>query len=252
MILILVLLVFSALISFASAKGEVESMMQQGNDYYQNKQYGKAIESYTKLIDEGYSGTSLFYNLGNSYYREGKIGYAVLYYQKALKLSPGDGDVQHNLAIANTKTVDKINTMPQFFLFQWWESLLAFFPLSGWTYLAYVFYIFLLLSIGIYFFVKNSKLQKYLFFSGSGSLLLLIITSVLLVVNLNRQLNIKNGVVVSSIVNVKVSPDATSNDAFIVHEGLKVREEDSVDNWIKIRLNDGKEGWMPKQDIRTI
>ncbi len=252
MILILVLLVFSAIISFASAKGEVESMMQQGNDYYQNKQYGKAIESYTKLIDEGYSGTSLFYNLGNSYYREGKIGYAVLYYQKALKLSPGDGDVQHNLAIANTKTVDKINTMPQFFLFQWWESLLAFFPLSGWTYLAYVFYIFLLLSIGIYFFVKNSKLQKYLFFSGSGSLLLLIITSVLLVVNLNRQLNIKNGVVVSSIVNVKVSPDATSNDAFIVHEGLKVREEDSVDNWIKIRLNDGKEGWMPKQDIRTI
>ena len=70
--------------------------------------------------------------------------------------------------------------------------------------------------------------------------------------NLNRQLNIKNGVIISSIVNVKVSPDATSNDAFIIHEGLTVREEDSVDNWIKIRLDDGKEGWMPKEDIRTI
>ena len=227
-------------------------MMQQGNDYYQNKQYERAVESYSKLVDEGYSGTSLFYNLGNAYYREGKIGYAILYYRKALKLSPGDDDVQHNLAIANLKTVDKIDTLPQFFLFQWWESLLAVFSLSGWTYLAYAFYIMLLLSIGLYFFVKNGKLQKYLFFSGSGSLLLLIITSVLLVVNLNRQLNIKNGVIISSIVNVKVSPDATSNDAFIIHEGLTVREEDSVDNWIKIRLDDGKEGWMPKEDIRTI
>ena len=252
MILMSTLLMLVIFTSYAEASGEIERMMQQGNDYYQNKQYEKAIDSYNKLVDEGYSGTSLFYNLGNAYYREGKIGYAILYYQKALKLSPGDDDVQHNLAIANLKTVDKIDTLPQFFLFQWWENLLAVFSLSGWTYLAYAFYILLLLSIGLYFFVKNSKLQKYLFFSGSGSLLLLIITSVLLVVNLNRQLNIKNGVIVSSIVNVKVSPDATSNDAFIVHEGLTVREEDSVDNWIKIRLDDGKEGWMPKGDIRTI
>ena len=154
--------------SFANAESEVDRMMQQGNDYYQNKQYERAVESYSKLVDEGYSGTSLFYNLGNAYYREGKIGYAILYYRKALKLSPGDDDVQHNLAIANLKTVDKIDTLPQFFLFQWWESLLAVFSLSGWTYLAYAFYIMLLLSIGLYFFVKNGKLQKYLFFSGSG------------------------------------------------------------------------------------
>ena len=96
-------------IAFAS---ESDDLMKQGNQFYQDRQYEKAIDTYQKIITMGYVGTSLYYNLGNSYYRDGKIGYAILYYEKALELSPGDDDVIHNLAIANLKTVDKIDTLP--------------------------------------------------------------------------------------------------------------------------------------------
>ncbi len=240
------------LVSGFSFASEQEDLMKQGNQFYQDKQYENAIGSYQKVINLGFEGTSLYYNLGNSYYRDGKIGLSILYYEKALRLSPGDDDVIHNLTIANAKTVDKIDTLPKFFLFQWWESLLALFSLSGWTNIVYMFYLLLLTSIGLYFFAKKSSIQRYSFFSGLISALFLIISSVFLIINLNRVLNIKNGIVIGPSASVKLSPDPSSNDAFIIHEGLKVMELDNVENWVKIRLQDGKEGWVQKNEIGTI
>ena len=237
--------------SFSFAQNE-EKIFQQGNEYFQQRQYEQAIESYRKLINSGYEGTALFYNLGNAYYREGKIGYAILYYEKALKLSPGDEDIKHNLAIANLKTIDKLESLPKFFLFEWWEGLLALFTASGWTIISYIFYLLLILSIAFYFYVRNTFQQKVVLISGFAGFILLILSSTLLVIKLNKELNIKNGVVVENTVNVKLSPDSGSNDAFIIHEGLKVKLEDKVDKWIKIRLEDGKVGWIQESNTKVI
>jgi len=236
---------------FASVT-EAESLMKQGNLFYQDKQYEKAIDAYQKVITLGYEGTSLYYNLGNAFYRDGKLGYAILYYNKAHRLSPDDGDVIHNLAIANAKTIDKIDTMPQFFLFQWWENLLTLFSVPGWTRIVYIFYVLLLASIGSYFFVRRLNLQRYSFFAGLASALILIVVGTLWIVNVNRQMNVKEAVIVDPTVAVKLSPDSTSNDAFIIHEGLKVRETNSVGDWIEIRLQDGKEGWIRQIDAGAI
>ena len=240
------------LIQGLALASEANDLMKQGNQFYQDKEYDKAVDAYQHIIDLGYSGTSLFYNLGNSYYREGKIGSAILYYEKALELSPGDDDVIHNLAIANTKTVDKIDTLPKFFLFQWWENLLALLPIEGWTYAVYLFYLLLLCSVGLYFFSRGSTIQRYSVFAGLISTLFLMITATLWIVSVNRELATKSGVILDPAAAVKLAPDSTSNDAFVIHEGLKVRELDHVDNWIKIRLQDGKEGWVTKDELGTI
>jgi len=237
--------------SFSFAQNE-EEIFQQGNEYFQKKQYDNAIESYRKLVNSGYEGTALYYNLGNAYYREGKIGYAILYYEKALKLSPGDEDIKHNLALANLKTIDKLESFPKFFLFEWWEGLLALFSASGWTIVTYIFYILLILSVAFYFYSRNHYQQKAVVISGLSGFILLVLSCTLLVIKFNKELNIKSGVVVENTVNVKLSPDAGSNDAFIIHEGLKVRLEDEVDNWIKIRLEDGKVGWIQESDAKII
>ncbi len=249
-IFFLVLFLFA--FNTAAFGSQAEDLMKQGNNFYQQKKYEQAIETYRKIIKMGYQGVPLYYNLGNAYYREGKIGYAILYYEKAHRLAPGDNDVNHNLAIANTKTIDKINTLPAFFLFQWWESLLAVFSLTGWTWLAYAFYILLLASIGFYFFAKKSGLQRFSFMAGITSLILLIITASLLIINLNRTLHVKHAIIVEPTATVKLSPDPSGNDAFIIHEGLKVIEENHVDNWVEIKLQDGKVGWLPDKDLRTI
>jgi len=247
--LILLFFCIGVSVSFASAE---EDLMARGNQYYQSGNFEKAADIYQKVADAGYESPALYFNLGNAYYRLGKTGYSILYYEKAAKLAPSDEDISHNLAIVNNKIVDKLDILPTFFLFKWWESILVTFTISGWSYLAYFFYIIVLISIGLYFFAKSQFMQKYAVYSTAGFLILLIITSGLLSVRMNRELNVKNGIIIEQAVNVKSSPDDKSNDAFIIHEGIKVRMEDKVNDWVRIRLRDGKVGWLQEKDLGII
>lgn len=229
-----------------------EEMMQKGNTYYREGAYDKAIEEYKILVDEGFVGTSLFYNLGNSNYRIGKIGYAILYYEKALELSPSDEDVKHNLEFARLSTVDRIQPLPRFFLFDWWEALLGLFSINSWAYVVYVLYLLVILMAGAYSFSKTIKQQKIFFFSGIAGVFLLVFSISLLVIKINREATLKSGIIVEPAVTVKFSPDPQSTDAFVIHEGLKVNLEDQLDKWVKIRLADGKVGWVEQSYVEQI
>jgi tetratricopeptide (TPR) repeat protein len=231
---------------------ELEGVFQKGNEHYLKGEYQESIKIYESIAEKGYQGKSLYYNLGNAYFRIGKIGLAILYYEKAKKLSPSDEDINYNLAFANSKIADKIETLPRFFLFDWWENSLALFSITGWTYTAYIFYLFILGAVGYYYFAGSLKGQRIAFYTGIISAFFLVLTIVLLVVNLNRELNYKYGIVVDPVVVVKFSPDQNSKDAFVVHEGLKVQAEDNVNDWVKIKLIDGKVGWLKNKDLKII
>ncbi len=245
------LLLFLLLVPAVLA-AQPQTFMERGNDYYQKQQYDKAVQAYNKVLNEGYESAELYYNLGNSYYRKGNLGYAILNYEKALKLSPGDEDIRHNLALANSRTIDRINTLPGFFIFQWWESFLALLPFSGWVYLSYIFYLLLIGLIIFYFFTRHANYQRLAFFSGIAVLFLFAASLAISVIKYNREFNIKNGVVVQQSATAKLSPDPDSKDAFVIHEGLKVKIEDKVDNYYRIKLQDGKLGWLPQDDLRMI
>lgn len=241
------------LITFTPVRAlQVNTVMEKGNNFYRNGVYDNAIEEYKKLVDEDYLGTSLFYNLGNTYYRIGKIGYAILYYEKAIKLSPSDADVKHNLDFAHFSTIDRIQPLPKFFLFDWWEALLTSFSVNGWAYIVFIFYLLILLLIAAYFFAKLISQQKFIFLSGIVIVFLFTLSVSLLVVKINREATLKSGVIVVQVVTVKSSPDPQSTDSFVIHEGLKVNLEDKLDNWVKIRLADGKVGWIENNVVERI
>ena len=246
------ILIFLFLFVEIVSAGELENLFQKGNEHYLKGEYQETIRIFQSIVEKGYQGKSLYYNLGNAYFRIGKIGLAILYYEKAKKISPSDEDVNYNLAFANSKIADKIETLPKFFIFVWWENALALFSISGWTYAAYLFYLFILGAVGYYYFAGSLKGQRIAFYTGIISTFFLVLTIVLLAVNLNRELNYKFGIVVDPVVVVKFSPDQNSKDAFIVHEGLKVQAEDNVNAWIKIKLIDGKVGWLKNNYLKII
>ena len=248
----LFLTLFLILASLTAFANNVNESMQQATKYYRNGEFDNAIKMLEELREKGYEGASLYYNLANSNYRIGKIGYAILNYERALIISPTDEDVKHNLAFANLSTIDRIQPLPAFFLFEWWEALLASLSVNGWTYAAFFFYILLLILIVIYFFVKTIFQQKLILFSGLGILVILASTVSLLIIKINREQTLISGVVIEQSVTVKTSPDEKSTDAFVIHEGLKVNLEYKLDEWVKIRLADGKVGWIESDDIEII
>ncbi len=234
------------------AKADSNSIMQTANEYYKNNRYQLAIEEYNKLLLDGFEGISLYYNLGNAHYRLGKVGYAILYYEKALKLSPNDEDVKHNLALAKLNLKDKVDTLPPFFIFNLWEGILAAFSVTGWTIIVYVIFILVLMVFVVYFFSRSVTEQRISFFTGIGLTVILLLTVALLIVKMNKEFNTKDGIIIETSVIVKSSPDYSSKDSFQIHEGLKVRIEDNVDDWVKIRLDDGKIGWITEKSLGII
>lgn len=245
--------IFYLLIFLSSlTKANSNSIMQTANEYYKNNRYQLAIEEYNKLLLDGFEGTSLYYNLGNAHYRLGKVGYAILYYEKALKLSPNDEDVKHNLALAKLNLKDKVDTLPPFFIFNLWEGILAAFSVTGWTIIVYIIFILVLIVFVVYFFSRSVTEQRISFFTGIGLTVILLLTISLLIVKMNKEFNTKDGVIIETSVIVKSSPDYSSKDSFQIHEGLKVRIEDNVDDWVKIRLDDGKIGWITEKSLGII
>jgi SH3-like domain-containing protein len=51
---------------------------------------------------------------------------------------------------------------------------------------------------------------------------------------------------------VKNAPTMNSDKIFTLHEGTKVLVLDTVDNWKKIRIADGKIGWISTEEIKII
>lgn len=238
----LVIFIISSNLSAQSA----DDIMNEANKFYQEQNFNAAIESYSKIIAQGYESSSLFFNLGNAYFKSGNLGRAILFYEKGLKLSPGDDDILFNLRIANLRTVDKITELPKLFIVEWWERLITSLYTSGWAFVTTVVFWIFLASIGLFIFAKKIRVQKFSLMAGSLSLAVLIISVVILISRYNHEAVTNYGILTEQIYSVKGAPDFRSNDIFVIHEGIKFSVEDQVNEWYKIRLVDGKIGWIPK------
>ncbi|MCP5064100.1 MAG: tetratricopeptide repeat protein [Ignavibacteriae bacterium] len=249
-----ILLLATILFSFTSSilSQNIEEIMQSGNLAFQNKKYSEAITQYESIIKQGYVSSELFYNLGNAYFKSNSLGKAILYYEKSLKLSPLSEDAKYNLKIANSRTVDKIKVIPKLFIFEWWDIILTSFTSTGWQIIVIIFYVFLLLSIGVYFLIKNIQLQRIAFIFGLFNIAAFIFAVILFSSHLSRTSSSNYGILQSSVISAKISPDERSNDAFVIHEGSKILIEDKVNNWVKIKLADGKVGWLPDSSFESI
>jgi len=229
-----------------------EELIVYGNKLYQEGKYEDAIDSYQQIISQGFESSSLYYNLGNAHFRTGKLGSAILFYEKGLKLAPGDEDISYNLRIANARTIDQITQLPKIFIIEWWEILITSLSLSLWAVITLVIYLVFLTSIGLYFLSRRISIQKISFLVSSIFLALLIISSVILFSRYNYEATTNYGILLETSYSVKTSPDVKGTDAFVIHEGIKFVIEDKVNDWYKIRLVDGKVGWIPKNSIGQI
>ena len=94
----------------------------EGDSAYMRNDYISAIQIYEALLGKG-EAADVYYNLGNSYYKAGDIAKAILNYERALLLQPGNSDIRANLEIARSKTIDKVEAVPEIFFVSWINSL---------------------------------------------------------------------------------------------------------------------------------
>ena len=246
---------FFCLVTFVAVHllaDEATQNFNEANQLYLQGKYPEAAAQYEKIIQSGYESGELYYNLGNAYYKSGKIQNAILEYERAKELLPRDEDLQFNLQLANLQVVDKIDIVPKIFVYRWIDFMLTLFSLvdDGMDRVCV-----LPADAGrvcVFLFARTYTEKRLSMFSGLVFSAALVLTMVGYGVQSYAEANTEFAIVMTDAANIKSAPDSKGNDLFVLHKGLKVQVLDSVNHWRKIRLADGKVGWIPEEDCESI
>ncbi|HNR20867.1 MAG TPA: tetratricopeptide repeat protein [Bacteroidia bacterium] len=229
-----------------------DNLFDTANKLYMSQQYESAAKTYEDIIKLGNSSAEVFYNLGNSYFKTGDFTKAILNYERAKKLKPSDEDILFNIAIANQKTIDKIEPAPKVFYQRWWDGYVAS-STAGTRSLVGVALIWLAAFVGaIYIFARSYSLKKLTFF-GTFIFLFAGLFFVAVASNQNNySQNHKEAIIIPDNVYVKSSPDDKSTNLFMLHTGTKIELKDELQGWKKIKIPNGNEGWLKDQSLEVI
>lgn len=252
-IFFIILSIFTLNITFGNISSDsIQIMINAGNEAYQQNRFEDAIGFYKSVTDENYESAELFYNLGNSYYKSKNNAEAMLWYERALRLSPSNEDIKHNIAFVNQKLTDKIEILPEIFIVKWWKSICSLNSGKGWAIWSILFVTLLMLCLVLILMTRIPWLRNLAFIS----LIFATIFAVFSILFAQRQTYYyqkhPEAIVMRSVINAKSTPTDNGTDLFVIHEGLKVKVTDKVSEWIEIQLPNGEKGWVLQEEVEII
>ena len=236
-----------------SLKSEsVQSLKQKADEAYSKGKYQEAIVNYEAALKKGKS-ADLYYNLGNAYYRTDNVTRAVINYERAHLLAPGDKDINHNLEVARSKTIDNIQPGEKIFFKVWFEDIKTSMGIDTWATLSLISLVVALILFLVYLFVKQMTVRKVAFYLSLVLVVFFIFGNVFASQLKDFATNSSAAIIVSPTVTAKKTPTDQAADVCVLHEGTRVEITDkALKGWYEIRLVDGREGWITDKDVEVI
>jgi len=229
-----------------------DALFKKANNLYNAENYEQAIATYNQLLTTKMHSSEVYFNLANAHYKLHHLAESIYYYEKALQLNPNNEAARINLTFANNQKIDKIDTIPTTGFSKMMETFINIFHFDVWAKIAIAFsFVFVFTVIGYLYSVYTAK--KRLYFSVAIISLLLSLLS--LIFAFQQEKIVKNtvyAIVFAEQTQVKVDPKLSSEQAFVLHEGTKVKVLESFENWTKIKLTNGSEGWIIAKDIKRL
>ncbi len=243
------LILFGLLMTFTLHASDAE-VFAKANSLYKEQQFDEALKLYTELRMSYPRSATINFNIGNVYFKKGELAMAIASYERAKRLKPTDEDIQHNLLFAKARTIDKIEKQNHSLASLFFNQANSFSSSYGWTWASIISC--WLASAGLLLFLFSSRFTKLGFYTG----IVLGLTSIVFLLIGKKIFSIENRcdsvVIAVEKVFIKSAPDNSASDLFMLHEGTEVLMLDHVDGFAKIRLDDGKTGWVLQQDVLAI
>lgn len=249
---ILLLLFIGSILATASGAQTLEQSWDTANTMYINGDYNGAIHQYDSILQTGNASHKLYYNLGNAYFKDGKIGKAILYYNKALKIHPSDSDTQHNLTVVSSYVKDKIESVPEFFVKTWFRGLRECLSSNGWAIVSIAMLFVALSLVLLYLLSQRLGVRKIGFYGALAALIICGYAMSAASIERREMVAPTEAIIMSSAVPVKSSPNKASTDIFVLHEGTKVKVVSSLQEWCEISIADGNKGWILASSLEMI
>lgn len=235
-----------------SSETSADLLWDRANTAYINGDYHTAIAIYERILSRGMTSVKIYYNLANAYFKEGQIGKAILNYRRALRLAPGNDDIRYNLSVAEARTKDNIEQIPEFFLTAWLRSVRHTMSCTAWSVLSLAALVCALALFLVYLLAPRLSLRKTGFYGTLAAVALFMLTTWFALGERREMLDDTQAVVMSASTAVKSSPDKSATDLFVLHEGTLVGITDRLDGWCEITIADGKKGWLECKTLEVI
>lgn len=230
----------------AQSKSEADSL------YFQ-EEYEKASAAYLSLLQKHSESSDLYYNIANCYYRMDSLPKAVLYYERAYRLSPGDDKISSNLSFVRTKINDKYVPHSELFFVTWWKIFSCSLCVNAWLIFALILFVVMLIGFLVYVFLHIEKLRKIALHTAFICLFLSLLFN-LCAIYQYRTMSIRDSaIIIRQNAEVKSTPSSSSSDLFVLHGGAKVRIlDDSMKEWVEVCSEENKAGWIERKKIEII
>jgi tetratricopeptide (TPR) repeat protein len=229
-----------------------DALMQKANTQYAEGAYTAALVLYDS-VHRHYSGASLLFNMGNCHFKLGRVPQAILWYERALRLAPGNEDIKTNLELAQQRVVDRVTALPGFALGSGWQRFRSGKNTDQWALLALWACSFCFVFFALYALLPVNALRR----SALGlGVLVAFFTLVAIAFAAYRHRELRDdrmAIVLEPKVDVRSEPKQGARVLFVIHEGTKV-EVDRPDQggWVQVRLANGNLGWMQSAGLARI
>ena len=240
------------MVAFAT-NAQNKMLFDAGNKAYNESNFQEAISSYERILESGVHSAELYFNLANAYYKLNKIAPSIYYYEKALQLSPNDKEIKSNLSFAQNMTIDDIEVIPEVGISKIFKGFVNILSFDSWALISVILVIlFVVLFLGYYFSQATTK-KRIAFVTSSASLILAVVALFFAFQKYEYDRKDQPAIVFAQETEVKTDPNLRSEVTFVLHEGTKVQIlEHYQDNWTKIKLLNGKTGWILNSDIKRL
>ncbi|WP_339917838.1 SH3 domain-containing protein [Yeosuana marina] len=229
-----------------------QSLFEQGNKLYNQGKYAEAIDKYKAILATKKHSEALYFNLANAHYKLNNIAPSIYYYEKALQLAPDDKDIKNNLAFAKNMTIDAIDTVPDAGFSKLVKNITNIMSFDNWAKVAVASVILFVLLFLVYYFTYSTFKKRLAFVTSNLFLFSAAISVIIAFHKYNVYKNDNEAIVFAQESTVKNEPNKRSDEVFRLHEGTKVKILDTISNWKKIKLADGKIGWIENEDIKEL
>lgn len=239
-------LIFLQAASYPAEADENTRLFLDGIAHYKAENFAEAVSAFSRIAESGVQNSRLFYNLGNAYLKKGDLGYAILWYERALKLAPGDPDLKFNYeyALSQTKDEKEDKDLSIFRILFFWNLLGAKMIQQTAVVLNLLFW----LIVAIRILLKKKPIRMPVF-------LLLLVTTVFALTaayNYYEAAYLRQGIILSPEVSVRSGLTEDSTELFVLHAGTKVKIEKESSGFFRICFSEGKIGWIRSSEIGVI
>jgi tetratricopeptide (TPR) repeat protein len=240
------------IVGLAAQAQDMDSLFVHANKSYQQEDYLKALEMYMEIENQNVVSGELFYNMANVYYKTNKVAHAIYYYNKALSIEPNNKDILFNLEFAKRMTLDNIEELPKSVSQKFRDSVVLKFTYNTWAIISVSFAFLFAILFLLYHFSYSTSVKRIYFITSGITVIFVSLSLLFSYQNYRYVTSTRTAIIFAQQSQVKSAPTKSSEVNFELHEGTKVFVLESLDNWVKIKIADGKMGWIEEEDMKEL